>query len=401
MARERVPSTDRRADGSLLATGAPGRATEASAGGARAAPTEATAGSLDRCCGGVKTRLHRARALGSSAVCGRLRVGKMRGSTPGLGVPWGPRTRRILRFGSARRASAGPGAGCSPRRPSDADGARFDGRGLDHRRRAHAARQGQERDRGAFRRASPGAAVPVPRRPRRAHGHRSARGRGRRRRLRDRRRRAGRVHRAHGRAERRLALRRRQRRDAEPLLRLGPAGGELRRPRRDGGAAGPRRRRRRRVDVAQPDGRRRLGHRRPQRGADREASPRAPGHLRRPDRDGRRLQPRAARRVRGREPAALRGRAEGGPLRRKPRRRARPRGEDRPRPRRASPRRNERSNPSPSCRPPSREWAPSSPRTAARCPSTSAPGSATASRRSSTCTTPGTRRASSTGRAPC
>ena len=42
----------------------------------------------------------------------------------------------------------------------------------------------------------------------------------------------------------------RDRRHAEPLLRLGPAGRELRRDGRDGGPAGPRHRRRRRVDVA-------------------------------------------------------------------------------------------------------------------------------------------------------
>ena len=66
------------------------------------------------------------------------------------------------------------------------------------------------------------------------------------------------MHRAQRGARRRLADGR-HRRDAEPLLRLGPAGGELRRDGRHVRPAGARGRRRRREHVARADGLRRRG----------------------------------------------------------------------------------------------------------------------------------------------
>ena len=100
----------------------------------------------------------------------------------------------------------------------------------------------------------------------------------------------------------------RRRRSAQPLLRVRARGGQHRRAEGRLRLGGPRARRRGRVDVARADGlrRRRLGD-----------GPRdqlrhvfhPAGDQRRPDRDGRGVQPRGRRRVRGALAGARRGRA--------------------------------------------------------------------------------------------
>ena len=110
-------------------------------------------------------------------------------------------------------------------------------------------------------------------------------------------RRAGREHRAQRRARRRLALEV-DGRHAQPLLRLGPAGGQLRGDGRPVRRAAARRRRRRREHVARADGLRRRRHRRQQPAPAPEALPGAAGHQRRPDRHPRRLHPRGGGRLR-------------------------------------------------------------------------------------------------------
>ena len=109
-------------------------------------------------------------------------------------------------------------------------------------------------------------------------------------------RRAGREHRAQRGARGRLA-RRGHGRDAQPLLRLGPAGGATSRAMGVvSGAHGARRRRRRREHVARADGLGRRRHRRQQRAPARARLPGAAGHQRRPHRHARGLLARGRRR---------------------------------------------------------------------------------------------------------
>ena len=96
------------------------------------------------------------------------------------------------------------------------------------------------------------------------------------------------MHRAQ-RADRGRLARGRHRLHGQPLLRLGPRGGQLS-PRKIGaGFIDARHRRRRRVDVARADGLRRRDDRRAQREAAQAAVHGAAGHLGRPDRDARGL----------------------------------------------------------------------------------------------------------------
>ena len=122
-------------------------------------------------------------------------------------------------------------------------------------------------------------------------------------------RRSGRRHRQ-DRGDQGRAAGHRRRRAAQPLLRLRPRGRQRRRSEGRLGLGGSRARRRRRVDVARADGlrRRRLGDR-PRDELRHVVHP--PGDQRRPDRDGRGVQPRGRRRVRRAVAAARGGRAGG------------------------------------------------------------------------------------------
>ena len=118
--------------------------------------------------------------------------------------------------------------------------------------------------------------------------------------------RGGRRHRAHRGARRRLRRQRAGRAD-QPLLRVGPRRGELRRRAGDVRPArhGDRRRRR----IHEPRRHRRLRRRLADGSVDRGAGLfHAAGHLGRPDRDQIRLLARRRRRLRGREPEARRAR---------------------------------------------------------------------------------------------
>ena len=191
-------------------------------------------------------------------------------------------------------------------------------RGLDHQRRSHPSWQGQAGDRRSLWSPPPGAAGTVPELAAAAQWLRPGRCRRRDRRSRKRRPGAGRLSGAYGCARSRLARGGRDGRDPQPLLRLGPAGRELRGDGRDVGPAGPRHRRRSRVDVARADGQRRFEDARRQPELDRSAPPGAAGHLGGSDRDARGLLPRRPRRLRRREPAPLRRRAGRGALRQQP-----------------------------------------------------------------------------------
>ncbi len=154
------------------------------------------------------------------------------------------------------------------------------------------------------------------------------------RRLRVGRQRSGRLHRAQRGARRGLGCPERERRHAQPLLRLRPAGGELRRDGRHGRPAGSGDRRRRRVDVARADGLDRRRSRRQQPRTGRAAPAGAAGHLGGSDRDTRGVHARRPRSLRSAEPGALRDRTEGRPLREEPRPGARSGGQGRARSRR-------------------------------------------------------------------
>ena len=127
-------------------------------------------------------------------------------------------------------------------------------------------------------------------------------------------RRAGRGHRQDGGARRRAGTSGR-RRAAQPLLRLGPRGGEHGGAEGALGLGGPRRRRRRRVacracrsaPTAAP------GRMDPETNFDTDV--RAAGHRRRPDRHARRLDARGRRRLRARVAAARRAARKTGALR--------------------------------------------------------------------------------------
>ena len=103
------------------------------------------------------------------------------------------------------------------------------------------------------------------------------------------------------RARRRLAGRGAGR-HAQPILRIGPAGHHVRGDGHPGRAPADGGRRRRRVDVALDRRRRAARLHVGQRRAARDVPARPPGHLGRPDRHHRGVQPRRRRRVRCREP---------------------------------------------------------------------------------------------------
>ena len=213
-----------------------------------------------------------------------------------------------------RRPSRRLLADARPRTPVQRDPA-SERRSLDHRRRPHPARQGPPRRRAA--RAAPaGAAGPVPARAGRPHRVRPRRGRRRRRRQRHPLR-ATTATASAGMAMLAAGLARDgSRHDPQPLLRLGPAGRDLRRHGRGERPPGPRGRRRRRVDVAlgpSTAGRPTIDGGQP--GVPRPVPDGAPGHLRRPDRHHRGLHPRPTSTRSRREPGARRGRHGRGPLR--------------------------------------------------------------------------------------